>query len=253
MANIFSRFWNFMTGWLHSQQSALEATQPKVVYEQALRREKDKYRKMEEAVSGLVYNRNKLNKDIEDNRRELDDVIAMLDQAVRDAQSDDRATAEEALTIGEALQQQEDALTQRIAQLTESRDAANARIEEYQNKLVQFQGRIKELEAEKDNAIAQAAADKMTIQLNRQLSGMSIDSDQQSLNELRDSMGRLHAQAMMTEEMRGKSLEDKLQAYRLRARTGQARAKFLQRVEQAKALAPGGSTPLPPGDDSGSA
>jgi phage shock protein A len=238
MANIFSRMWNFLTGWLHYQQSQIEATQPEIVYDQALRDQRRKYEKMEEAVSGLVYNRNKLNDDIANNRQELDEVQRMLEQAIRDAQSDDRAVAENAMELGAALQLQEETLIQRLAQLTESRDSANQRIEEYQNKLIQFQARIKQLNEEKNNAVAQAAVDRETVRLNRELSGMAVDSESQSLNELRDKLGRLHAQAMMTEEMRGKSLEDRLQQYRLRARTESSQAKFLARVEQAKALKP---------------
>lgn len=236
MANIFSRIWSFLTGWLHYQQSQIEATRPEIVYEQVLREQRRKYAKMEEAVAGLVFNRNRLNEDIEKTREELDEVQRMLEQAIRDAQSEDRAVAESAMEIGGALQQQEEILLQRLAQLTESRDGANQRIEEYQRKLVAFQARIKQLQEEKANAIAQAAVDRETIRLNRELSGMAVDSDSQALNELREKLGRLHAQAMMTEEMRGKSLEDRLQQYRLRARTEAAQAKFLARVEQAKAL-----------------
>lgn len=238
MANIFARMWNFLTGWLHYQQSQIEATQPEIVFRQAIDQQRRKYGKMEEAVAGLVFNRNKLNEDIVDNRQELEEIQRMLDQAIRDAQSDDRASSETAMELGAVLQQQEETLVQRLAQLTESRDSANQRIEEYQGKLVQFQGRIKQLEEEKRNAVAQAAVDRETVRLNRELTGMAVDTESQSLNELREKLGRLHAQAMMTEEMRGKSLEDRLQQYRLRARTESSQAKFLERVQQAKALKP---------------
>ena len=108
MANLFQRFWNFMTGWLYEKQSNLEATNPGVVYDQALRDQKQNYKKMEEAVSGLVYNRNRLNEDIEESRKELEEVQRMLSQAVKDAQSDNRAVAEEAILIGATLQDRED-------------------------------------------------------------------------------------------------------------------------------------------------
>jgi phage shock protein A len=239
VANIFKRFWNFLTGWVLAKQSDLEAANPKVVYDQALRAQRERYRKMEESVSGLVANRNRLTDDIRTARAELDEVQAMLDQAIRDTQSADKATVENAMLVGEAIQEQEETLLKRLAELTESRDAANVRIEEYQTKLVQFQGRIKRLAEERANAIAQAQVDQETIRLNRELSGMSVDTDTEALDELRDRLGRLHALAAMTDEMRGKSLEERLEKYRLQARSTRARDRFLARVEQAKALQAG--------------
>jgi len=243
VANIFARFWNFSTGWLHQSQSRLEASRPEIVYDQALKAEKKKYEKMEEAVSGLVYNRTKLDGDIETSRGELVEVQAMLDQAVLDAQSDDKGVAEEAMMIGAMLQEQEEALLERLATLTESRDSAAGRIEEYQGKLVEFQAKLKRLDDEKSTAVAQAQVDRETIRLNRELSGMTIDDDSQSLNELREKMGRLHAQASMTEEMTGKSLEERTRQYKLKARASTARGKFLDRVESSKAVT--GSTSRP--------
>jgi phage shock protein A len=160
----------------------------------------------------------------------------MLDQAVEDAQGADKATAEEAMMIGAMLQEQEESLLERLAQLTESRDAAATRIEEYQSKLVEFQAKLKRLKDEKSTVVAQAQVDRETIRLNRELSGMTIDDDTQSLNELREKMGRLHAQASMTEEMSGNSLEERTRQYRLKAKSSSAQKKFLDRVESAKAV-----------------
>ena len=236
MANVISRFWNFMTGWLRHEQGRLEATRPEIVYEQALRDQRKKYNQMEEAVSGLVYNRNRLDQDLDSTRSELDEVQAMLAQAVADAQSDERATSEDAITIGTMLHEQEAALLDRVEQLSESRDAANAQIEEYQGKLVEFQSRVKQLEDEKTRAAAQARVDQETIRLNRELSGMSVDDDTEALNDLREKMGRLHAQAAMTSEMRGKSVEERLQQYKLRARSESSRSEFLARVQASKSI-----------------
>ena len=243
MANIFVRFWSFSTGWLHSSQSRLEASRPEIVYNQALKSEKKKYEKMEDAVSGLVYNRKQLEDNIDNGRRELEEVQNMLDQAVVDAQSDDKAVAEEAMMIGAMLQEQEEALLEKLATLTESRDSAASRIDEYQGKLVEFQAKLKRLDDEKDTAVAQAQVDTETIRLNREISGMTIDDDSQALNELRQKMGRLHAKASMTEEMTGKSLEERTRQYKLKARTASAQSKFLERVESSKAVT--GSTARP--------
>ncbi len=251
MANIFRRFWNFSTGWLHSSQSRLEASRPDIVYDQALKAEGDKYDNMEKAVAGLVYNRNRTEGDIEETRTKLEEVQSMLDQAVEDAQGDDKAAAEEAMMVGAMLQEQEEALLDRLAQLTESRDAAAARIEEYQGKLVEFQAKLGRLKEEKSTVVAQAQVDRETIRLNRELSGMTIDDDSQSLNELREKMGRLHAQANMTEEMTGNSLEERTRQYRLKAKSAASQKKFLDRVESAKAVTGDTARPQLSGDSDG--
>ena len=87
MANIFARFWNFSTGWLHSSQSRLEATRPDIVYDQALKAEGAKYKSMEDAVAGLVYNRNKLETDIEDTRSKLEEVQSMQPGGLRNTKA----------------------------------------------------------------------------------------------------------------------------------------------------------------------
>ncbi len=252
MANIFARFWNFSTGWLHSSQSRLEATRPDIVYDQALKAEGAKYKSMEDAVAGLVYNRNKLETDIEDTRSKLEEVQSMLDQAVEDAQGDDKAAAEEAMVIGAALQEQEESLLERLAELTTTRDAAAGRVEEYQGKLGEFQAKLGWLKDEKNAVVAQAQMDRETIQLNRELSGMIVDDDSQSLNELRDKLGRLHAQANMTEEMAGNSIEGRTRQYRLKAKSSAAQKKFLDRVETAKAVTGDTARPQLSGDSDNS-
>ncbi|GIX06075.1 MAG: hypothetical protein KatS3mg115_0478 [Candidatus Poribacteria bacterium] len=250
MAGLARRFWNFLTGWLRFGQSRLESTRPEIVYDQAIREQRKKYQKLEEAVAGLVYNRNQLQEDLREAQQELDEVQRMLEQAIQDARSDDRARAEEAVLIGTMLQEQEEALQARIAELTESLDVANARIEEYQEKLVEFQARIRQLEQEKAHAVAQARMDQETIRLQRELSGMVVDDSSEALQELRQRLGRLHAQATMVEEIRGKSLEERLNAYRRRARSESARTRFLERVQERRALEGEKTASLPGGASS---
>ena len=61
----------------------------------------------------------------------------------------------------------------------------------------------------------------------------------QALNELRNNLGRLRAQATMSEEMQNESLDSRINKYKQAVRSDAAKAKFLQRVEQSKALTAG--------------
>ncbi len=239
MANIFVRFWRYMTGWMHDGLSKAEAERPDIVYKQAIEDQTQRYQQMEEAVSGLVANRARLDEDLKKAENSLIEVRSTMEHAIINAQGSDKEAAEEAILVGSMLQEEEEKLVQRIYQLTESRDSVRAQVENYQEKLVEFRHSISQLQTERDEAVAQARVDKQTIELNRQLQGMSTESDMQSLNELRNNLGRLRAQATMSEEMQSESLDARVRKYKNAVRSDAAKAKFLQRVEESKALEAG--------------
>ncbi|MDE0019768.1 MAG: PspA/IM30 family protein [Candidatus Poribacteria bacterium] len=239
MANIFVRFWRYMTGWMHDGLSKAEAERPDIVYKQAIEDQTQRYQQMEEAVSGLVANRARLDEDLKKAENSLIEVRSTMEHAIINAQGSDKEAAEEAILVGSMLQEEEEKLVQRIYQLTESRDSVRAQVENYQEKLVEFRHSINQLQTERDEAVAQARVDKQTIELNRQLQGMSTESDMQSLNELRNNLGRLRAQATMSEEMQSESLDARVRKYKNAVRSDAAKAKFLQRVEESKALEAG--------------
>lgn len=239
MANIFVRFWRYMTGWMHDGLSKAEAERPDIVYKQAIEDQTQRYQQMEEAVSGLVANRARLDEDLKKAENSLIEVRSTMEHAIINAQGSDKEAAEEAILVGSMLQEEEEKLVQRIYQLTESRDSVRAQVENYQEKLVEFRHSINQLQTERDEAVAQARVDRQTIELNRQLQGMSTESDMQSLNELRNNLGRLRAQATMSEEMQSESLDARVRKYKNAVRSDAAKAKFLQRVEESKALEAG--------------
>lgn len=243
MANIFVRFWRYMTGWMHDGLSKAEAQRPEIVYKQAIEDQTQRYQQMEEAVSGLVANRARLDDDLKKAENSLIEVRSALDHAIINAQGGDKEAAEEAILVGSMLQEEEEKLVQRIHQLTESRDSVRVQVENYQEKLVEFRHSINQLQSERDEAVAQSRVDRQTIELNRQLQGMSTESDMQALNELRNNLGRLRAQATMSEEMQSESLDSRIQKYKNAVKSNAAEAKFLQRVEESKALAAGAENP----------
>ncbi len=239
MANIFVRFWRYMTGWMHDGLSKAEAQRPEIVYKQAIEGQTKQYQQMEEAVAGLVANRARLDDDLKKAEDSLMEVRSAIDHAIVSAQGSDKEAAEEAILVGSMLQEEEETLVQRIHLLTESRDSVRVQVDNYQEKLVTFRHSINKLQSERDEAVAQARVDRQTVELNRQLQGMSTEGDMQALNELRNNLARLRAQATMSEEMQSESLDSRIKKYKNAVKSDSAKAKFLQRVEESKALAAG--------------
>ena len=241
MANVFSRFWRFLTGWADDRMSKAEVKRPEIVYDQAIEDQTKKYRQLESAVSGLVMNRNKLRDDLKTARSKHGEVQRMLAHARRDAQSDNKERAEEAIMLGSMLIEDEEKLINRIEQLTENRAVMEERVKDAQAKLVDFQHRIKSLREEKVEAVSQARVDRSTIELSHQLKGINADGEMRSLNNVRENLARLNAQAQMVDEMDSSSLDSRLEKYKKQISAESGRARFLESVEQDKALAAGTS------------
>ena len=93
MANVFVRFWRFMTGWMHDGLSKAEAQRPEIVYKQAIEDQTKRYSEMEEAVSGLVANRARLDDDLKKAENSLIEVRSALEHAIVSAQGSDKEAA----------------------------------------------------------------------------------------------------------------------------------------------------------------
>jgi len=234
MFGILKRLWNLLTGWMYQKEAELEMSQPGAVFDAAINESVRKYDRMEKAVGGLAMNRNMIEQDLKQERDDLVEVQAMLGQAIQDAQSDNPELRDEAMTLGETLQEQEERLTRNITMMEESYSAASEKVDDYQKKLIQFKAQINNMEQEKHTAIAQSEADRQSIRLNRELDGLSTDVESKAVVDLRKNLSKLHAQANVSDEMRGKSYDEKMTAFKEKAGSRQARSKFMERVEAAK-------------------
>ena len=81
--SLFARLGNLIKGFFGAFLGSAEAENPDVVYSNAINERVSQYQKLMKAVSGIVYLRNKLEKDLESKTRELQEIHAQIPVAVQ--------------------------------------------------------------------------------------------------------------------------------------------------------------------------
>src|SRR5207248_5861681 len=131
------------------------------------------------------------------------------------------------------LIQKKNVLEKEVAELkadleTSSKDADSAK-----SSLMNVQGEIKKLKAEKDNMLAKMASAQARIRINDQLEGLSVDAEVKALDNVREHIKNTVAQANLGKELSESNLDQRLSA--LRSQSGDVTAR--QQLEQLKAAA----------------
>lgn len=220
MAGLIERFFNFIKGTFGLAISDMENSNPEAVYESAIEERKTKYAQLTKAVSGIVYLRNKLQQDLEGKEKKLKEVNAMLPVAI---ESGDDEVATTLLTQQEELEGQ-------ITEIRAELDKVTTQAEEAKKGLQEFQAEIEKLKREKAAMLAKKATAEARIKIQSTLDGMSTDADIKALDNVRESINKLHAEADVQGELKGASLDSKLAA--IREKTANAGAKA--RLEEMK-------------------
>jgi phage shock protein A len=213
MAGFFERLGNLWSGFWSLWISDKEKNNAEAVYESAIDERIRKHRDLKKAVSGIVYLRNKLQTELEQKERELRDVNAQLPIAVE--------TGEDEVAL--VLLQKKNELEKGIVDVTAELEKVSGQAEEAKQALLQFQGEIEKLKRERDAMLAKKATAEARIQIQETLDGLSTDADIKALDNVRDHIGRLQAQADTGSEVRGESLDAKLK--KIREKTGDVAAR----------------------------
>ena len=220
IANLWNGFWSSLLG-------SAEKSNPELIYEAAIQERLNKHRELKKAVSGIVYLRNKLEAEREQKTKELAEVNAQLPVAVESG--DD----EVALVLIEKKNELEKALSDLAGELAK----VSTQAEEAKDGLLAFQGEIEKLKRERDEMLAKKATAEARIKIQESLDGMSTDADIKALENVREHIQKLAAQADVGQEMKDGSLDARLKA--VKAKTGNAAAKSqleeLKKLQAAKA------------------
>lgn len=225
--SVFDRAFNLIRGFFSSLMGSAEAANPDAVYEAAIEERLKRHRDLKKAVSGIVYLRNKLEAEQETKQKELAEVSAQLPVAIESG--DD----EVALLLLQKKNELEKALTQLAADL----DKVSKQAEDAKESLVAFQGEIEKLRRERDEMLAKKATAEARIKIQETLDGMSTDADIKALDNVRENIHKLQAQADIGTEIKEDSLDARLKA--VKAKTGDVTAKAqldeLKKLHAAKA------------------
>jgi phage shock protein A len=226
MASIgfFARLGNLWQGFLSLWISDQEKKHPEIAYENAINSMVEKYGGLKRAAAGLIRRREELEARFRETDRDLAQVKADLDTAVGTSQDD------LAVVLIQKKQQLETAATELKADL----EGAVKEAESAKQSLLQVQGEIKKLKSEKDQMIARLRSAEAKLRIQQQLEGLSVEADVKALENVREHVRTVVAEASLNKELSGSDLDARLQA--LRSQTGEASAKAeLERLKAARA------------------
>jgi phage shock protein A len=209
VANLWNGFWGL---WISDREKA----NPAAVYEAAIDERIKKHRDLKKAVSGIVYLRNKLTDEKDSKEKELADINGQLPVALE--QGDDEAAL--------VLLTRKNELEKSLVDLRTELEKVSGQAEEAKQSLVAFQGEIEKLKRERDEMIARKATAEARIQIQESLEGLSTDADIKALDNVRDNIQKLQAEADTGAEIRGESLDTRLKKIRERATDASARTQL---------------------------
>jgi phage shock protein A len=203
-----------------------EHRHPEAVYEAAILARADQYAKLRQAAAGVLYMRSKLARQLEQESNELAHVGRQLDLAV-DRDDDEAALA--LIARRDALVGERQRLETELGDLTREAEAAK-------DNLIAFQREIVRLQEERTRMLARLANAKARLRLQETLAGVTPDADVRALEEVRDHVERLAAEARVSRELGDSELERRLGLIREAEAENAARAQLeeLKRTRREK-------------------
>jgi len=205
--SFFSRVSNLWSGFLSLFVEGLETKNPEIVYESAINQRVQQYQKLMKAVSGIVYLRNKLQKELEEKMAKLKEVQQQLPIAVQEGDDE----------VSIVLIEQKNSLTADIERIQNELNKVSQQAEDAKVNLITFQGEIEKLKAEKDSMIAKRENAIAQKKIQDQLSNLTVDADVKALNAVRDSIHKLEAEADISKEINSSGLDNKLKEIKVKA------------------------------------
>lgn len=227
MAGFFERLGNLWKGFVGLFISNMEQEHPEAVYEAAIQKQIEKYNELKKAVSGLVYLRNKYTTELEKKKKDLDEVDLQIPIAVQQGEDE----------VAVVLLERKETLTSEINGLKLELEKAEAQAEEAKSSLLTFQGEINKLKREKEEMLAKKANAEARIRIEQSLNGLSTEADLKALENVREGIHKLAAEADVSKEVGEQSLDRKLSKIKASTGTLSARAKLeeLKRAQAAQA------------------
>ena len=218
----FDRLANVWKGFRSLWISDVESRNPEAVYESAIDERVRKHRELKKAVSGIVYLRNKLSTELEQKERELREVMGQIPIAIEDGEDE----------VALVLIQKKDELTTSIEGLSTELKKVSDQAEEAKAGLLQFQSEIEKLKREKESMLAKKANAEARIQIQETLDGLSTDADVKALDNVREHISKLQAEADIGSEIQGDSLDAKLAKIKEKAANSSARSQLEEMKRQ---------------------
>jgi phage shock protein A len=217
----FSRLSNLWRGFVSLWISDIERNNPEIAYENAINSMIEKYSGLKRATAAIIRRREELEQRHGAQQKELAQTNLDLNVAVETNQDD----------LAMVLIQKKNQLEAEVAELSTDMQTAMKDVDSAKASLMQVQGEIKKLKAEKDAMMAKFQSANARIRIQEQLDGLSVDSEVKALDNVRDHIKTTVAQANLGKELAESSLDQRLS--KLRAQSGEVTAR--QQLDQLKA------------------
>lgn len=222
MAGFFERIANIWRGFLSIWISDIESKNPEAVYETAINERVKKHLELKKAVSGIVYLRNKLSAELEEKEKELKEVMTQLPVALEENEDE----------VALVLIQKKDELTRQIESLSAELAKISGQAEEAKGGLISFQAEIEKLKREKEQMLAKKSNAEARIRIQETLNGLSTDADIKALDNVRQHIDKLQAEADIGTEIQGNSLDQKLAKIKEKAANSSAKSQLEEMKKQ---------------------
>ena len=228
-SGFFGRVANLWRGFLSLWISDVEKKHPEIAYENAINSMIEKYTKLKQATAAIIRRREETEQRLTARSRELQQVENDLNTALETNQQD----------LGLVLLQKQKALAEEVASLKEDHQMALKDADSAKASLMQVQGEIKKLKAEKDTMMAKMASAEARLRIQEQLDGLSVEGDVKALDNVRTHIKNTIAQANLNKELGESDLDTRLKA--LRQQSGEVSAKSeWERLQAQRAAAKAG-------------
>jgi phage shock protein A len=201
---LFGRVVNLVRGLFGRWIGEREHRNPGAVYEAAIQERVAQYATLRQAAAGIIYMRQKLERELVLRAGELARVRRQLDVAV---ERDDDAAALALIGRRDGLAADVERAKAELGELTGEAETAK-------RNLVAFRGEIDRLRDERARTLARLANAKARLRLHETLSGLSPEADIQALEEVRDHVNRLSAEADLVRDGGDPALEKRLGSIR---------------------------------------
>lgn len=219
--SVFKRLGNLWRGFVGLWITRVENEHPEIAFENAITSMAVKYAKLKTATAAIVRRREETVLRFVKHTEELARTNADLAVAIETNQDD----------LAILLLQRKNELEKEIPEMTAERDSTAKDAENAKASLLQIQGEIKKLKAERDTSLAKLRSAEVRVQIQEQLEGLSVDAEVKALDGVREHIQTKIAAAKLGEELTNNDLDVRLQS--LRAQSGEVTAK--QQLEELKA------------------
>ena len=205
---ILSLFGGKLRRWVKTRESR----DPEAVYESAIADRVRRYQQLKAAAAGVIYMRSKLERDL---KRKTTELVEVAEQAVQAADMNEDQCALILLRRKHELEAETERLKEELTQLTtEAEDA--------KKNLVAFKDEIEKLKVEKVRMMARLRNAQARVRIQQALESLSYDEDVRPLEEVRESIQQMLAQAGVSRELHSAEVEEKLGE--IRRRNAEAKA-----------------------------